>query len=382
MNSDSISKQHWLRPLFFSWYGWGLIWLPVLVITLLHYQTAAIHHWFHDLLRRLYYIPIILAAFRTGLWGALTVSILISLVYIPHAFTHWFHHDPAGNLDKFLEILLYNSVGFLTGILAEREKDEKRKQTLLAQELSEMLEEKKILQQQLIRSGKLQALGTLTAGLAHEIKNPLASIKGASEIIADEIREDSPRRKMVEIQKKELHRLTTLLERFLSFARPKAFELAETDLAEMTDHVTSLLGNQANKKSITISQEEFTSFHSIKADKQSVVQVLVNIMLNAVEAIEQKGSITLSFSTENRGKRAFRIIEIADSGPGIPPKLREQIFNPFFTTKEKGTGLGLAIAAIIMDQHNGFIEVDEVNINGEGLRTLFKLYFPETSDNI
>lgn len=354
------SRWSWL----FSWQALLLLWVPVLLITAAHYGTSVAHHWLHDIFRRLYYIPIILGAFYFGLRGALAASLMASLAYIPHAFTDLIQMDPAHSTEKALEILLYNVVAVITGVLAAREKAERRRQMVIAGELQVTLEEKKALEEQLIRSGRLQALGELTAGLAHEIRNPLASIKGASEIIADEIALDSPRLRMVEIQKSELNRLGTLLDRFLRFARPATVTWKKVNLCGVIDHVQQLVSAQALERGVSLEcRGERQSLH-VMGDEEQLAQVILNLVLNAIDVSLAGSSVRLSCSLEERRGRRYGCVIVDDDGPGVPVERRQEIFNPFFTTKDTGSGLGLSIAARIVDQHNGYILVDDSPAGG------------------
>ena len=359
MNTDKNWRWLWSKQ------AWLYLWLPIAAISALHYTTGATHHWMHDIFRRMYYIPIVLGSFAFGIRGALAASIIASLIYSPHAFTHIFEHDPAHTIEKLLEILLYNIVALITGVLAD-------KQFRTSEKLKEALEDKEIMTQQLIRSGRLQALGELTAGLAHEIKNPLASLKGSAEIIADEIPDTSSRRKMVDIHAKELDRLNDLLERFLNFARPRSFEVTNLDLCDIVSKTITLTSSQAGRNHIQIKWSRPQEALSVHGDREKLSQVLLNLILNAIQASPDHGEIEVECGRETKGKHSFIFLEIKDNGPGIPDDLQEKIFNPFFTTKESGTGLGLSIASRIVDEHNGFIRVENVADKG----ALFRMYLP------
>ncbi|HNT26597.1 MAG TPA: ATP-binding protein [bacterium] len=353
--------------------AWGLIWVPILAITTAHFTTNAEMVWVHDILRRLYYIPIVLGAFGWGLHGALAASVASSLVYLPHAFqmfVHHFHHDPGGSTEKILEILLFNIIALIAGVLVERERRERRRQEEIARKLSETLDEMKLLDEQLIRAGRLQALGEMTAGLAHEIKNPLASIKGAADIIADAVPTDSPRRRMVDIQHAELERLTGLLERFLAFARPKDFVVSTVDITTLAVDTVSFIAPQAAKKQVNIQTrlEPLT----LSADREKLTQLFLNILLNAVDASPEGSTVTVTTERRRKGKSDYACITVTDRGAGIAAELRDKVFNPFFTTKPDGTGLGLSIAARIADQHKGFIEVEDAPDGG----AIFTVFLP------
>lgn len=367
---------------FLSPRAWLMLWLPIAAVTFFHYSTGASHHWLHDVFRRLYYIPIILGAFSYGIKGGLFAAVLVSLVYAPHAFSHFFVHDPASSMEKILEIALYNIVALITGYLAQRERSERLRQESIAHELSQALEEKRLLEQQLIRAGKLKALGELTAGIAHEIKNPLASIKGAAEAIADEVPEDSPRRKLVQIQEKELNRLGQTLDRFLSFARPSSFMASRIDLSELVKHVLDLVEPQARKSAIEVVAEPASVPLFVNGDRDQLTQVLVNLVLNACDAMPRGGQVRMSLRSETVGASAYRAIDVIDTGPGIPTESRDRVFDPFFSTKEGGTGLGLSISANIVDGHGGLIRIENgPNDVGSVVSILLPEHLPAETGN-
>ena len=354
------------------------LWIPIALISFFHYSTMSSHVWLHDIYRRLYYIPIILGAFGFGLKGGLSASLVTSLAYAPHAFMHYFVHDPAASIEKFLEIVLYNIVAVIAGYLAQKEHMARLSQEAISLELANTLEENKLLHDQLIQAGKLKALGELTAGIAHEIKNPLASIQGAAEAIADEIPDSSPRKKLVEIQKKELNRLTNTLERFISFARPSKFLISDIDLCDLVTHVVDLVAPQASKKSIELTPICTEVPAMVQGDRDQLTQVLVNLVINASNAMDHRGSIKLNVGTDTIGKKKFMVVDVIDSGPGIPEKIREKIFDPFFSTKDDGTGLGLSISTNIVTAHGGFIRVRP---GPEGVGSCFSVYLPAASQS-
>lgn len=348
--------------------GWGwvlsgrallLLWLPILAVTVAHFGTPPQHEWLHDVFRRLYYIPIIVAAFLFGLRGALLTSLLVSVLYLPHAFwlvgPHAHHHgmlhaDPTGTANKVLEIVLYNVVALVAGLLVEKERRARR-------EVEQKVVELQAMERQLVRAGRLQSLGELSAGLAHEIKNPLASLKAAAAIVADEIPETSPRRKMVAIIEKEVDRMAALLERFLSFARPGGLRFAEVDLGQTIEQAVALVKAQADVKRITLEVRMATSPVSMRGDAGKLTQVLLNVLLNAVQFSPEGGRVTVHCQERTLAHGRFVVVGVRDRGPGIAATDRERIFDPFFSTREGGTGLGLAIASRLMDEHGGYIEL-------------------------
>jgi len=336
-------------------------WVPCLVITVLHYRTGAGHAWGHDVLRRLYYLPILFAAFSGGLRGGVTISVFASLVYLPHAFTSLLVKDPADVLEKGMEILLYNIVAIVAGLLVDRERRERGQQERLAARLGDALAEQRRIEAQLIRAGKLGALGEMTAGIAHEIKNPLHALKGTAEILRDAVPEGVPERRMLELHIEEIDRLGQTADRFLSFARPIAADRRPVAPKPLVERVVSLVSTQARKEGVdtVLAANGTAELPNVTGDPDLLAQLLLNIALNGVQAMAPGGGGTLTFSlgTEQQGGKAYVRVRVANTGPPIPVENLERIFDPFHTTKDGGTGLGLSICSRIADQHEGTLSV-------------------------
>jgi len=367
------SPEPWSR--LWSWRAAAALWVPIGVVSAAHYLTGHELHHLHDIFRRLYYIPIILAAFLFGMRGAVVASVVVSLVYVPHAFTTFVVMDPAYGIEKVLEILLYNVVGVVTGILAERQRRERLRAEALVRSLEITLEDKRVMEAELVRAGRLSALGQMTAGLAHEIRNPLASLKGTAQILGDEIAEDSPRRRMLDLHLREIDRLAATLDRFLAFARPHEVIRRETDLGRVVDDVLALVEPQARKAQVRLIREPGT-VSPISCDPDKIAQVLMNLLLNAIQAMPDGGKARVSLFDADRGPRRFACIEVSDTGTGVPEDLRDRIFDPLFTTRPEGTGLGLSISARILEAHGGLIEV----LDGRDGGACFRLLLPAFQD--
>ena len=358
-------------------------WLPCLVITVLHYRTGAHHAWGHDVLRRLYYLPILFAAFAGGLRGGVTVSVFASLVYLPHAFTSLLVQDPAGALEKGLEILLYNTVAVVAGLLVDRERRERERQEGLAARLGDALAEQRRIEAQLIRAGKLGALGEMTAGIAHEIKNPLHALKGTAEILRDAVPEGVPERRMLELHIEEIGRLGQVADRFLSFARPLPASLRPVDPKSLIDRVVALVAPQARKEGVemVVSADGAGGLPKVTGDPDLLAQLLLNIALNGVQAMAPEGGGTLTFSlgTERQGGKGYVRVRVANTGPPVPEEDLERIFDPFYTTKDGGTGLGLSICSRIADEHEGALTVRNLP-GGGGVEFSLALPMAEAAD--
>ena len=352
-----------------------MAWLPTVLFTVLHYASGPDLHWLHDILRRLYYIPIILAAFSCGLRGGLLLAVVVAVAYGPHAFTHLMHMDPAHTLEKVLELVLYLVVGGVSGLLVDRERHRQHQLFETAGMLRTALEEQRRTTDQLIRAGRLAALGELVAGIAHEIKNPLHSLRGTAEVVDQDIPADSPRRRMWELHTREIDRLKRVADRFLSFARPSLPESRAIDLHQTVKQTAELVRAQARQQGIEVVVEPPDSDGiMVQADPQQLTQVLLNIAINGIQAMAGKtGTLRFCQASERRGDKSYAVVEVSNSGPPIPKEDRERIFDPFFTSKAEGVGLGLSVASRIMEQHGGFIRVR--NVGGHS-GVVFAVYLP------
>ncbi|MFW5739861.1 MAG: sensor histidine kinase [Myxococcota bacterium] len=308
-----------------------LVWLPIALTLVLHYSTSAEHVWVHNVLRRVVYLPILFAAFRLGLRGGLIASAVASLSYIPHAFLHVHHathYDPAPALEKALEIVLYNLVGAVAGFLSDSERKQRR-------HLREALRERTRLQQQLIRAGRLSALGQVVAGIAHEIRNPLHALRGTAEIVDPLVAADREERRMWEIHLSEIERLDRTAERFLSFARPQPLTMADLDLRDVARRLGDLVGTEARKRGVELNLVAGGEPVMVRGDRDQLAQVALNIALNALRAIGKAGGkaggkvrVEVLASVEVDGERMHGL-RLENDGPAIPEAELEHLFDPF-----------------------------------------------------
>ena len=218
------------------------------------------------------------------------------------------------------------------------------------------LTEVKMLEEQLKRSDRLAAVGRLASGLAHEIRNPLASISGSVQLLREDTGFNEENRRLMGIVLKEVDRLNLLLSDFLNFARPAPVQPEKFDLAALLDELSDLLRCDAQSDSVRI-EADYQGPIVLCADRQKLRQVLWDLLLNAVQAAAG-GMVRIGC------RPGGREIYIEDSGPGIDQDTRDRIFEPFFTTKEKGTGLGLANAFTNVEAHRGRLYVESGGIGG------------------
>lgn len=345
------------------------VWLPIAVTLVLHYTTSSDHVWIHNVLRRIVYLPILYAAFRLGLRGGLLASAVASLSYIPHAFLHVHHiahYDPAPALEKALEIVLYNLVGVVAGLLSD---SERRRRV----QLRDALLERTRLQQQLIRAGRLSALGQVVAGIAHEIRNPLHALRGTAEIVDPLVPKEREERRMWEIHLSELERLDRTAERFLSFAKPEPLRVSNLDLREVASRLRDLVAAETRKRSIALQLVLPSQPVNVRGDRDQLAQVALNITLNAMRAVgDRAGNVRVEvLESEETGGERMHALRIENDGPPIAAADMEHLFDPFHGGDEGGTGLGLSISERIAEQHGGFIEAAN-----EGLGVRFTVWLP------
>jgi len=332
------------------------IYLAIAAISILHYVSPVHAHNLHDIYRRLYYLPIILAAFLMGLKGGLVAAAVVCLAYAPHAFGQ-ISHDPATDTQKILEMLLYFAVGITTGSLVSRLKRSQH-------DLQESMEMLRRTEAQLVQAAKLAAVGRLSAGLAHEIRNPLASIRGSAEILADDFPTTHSKHRLLQVLIAETGRLNQVLTRFLDFARPRPLSRDRIDLRHEIESVVGLIqGGRSEGHSSRFILDSGTGGRPwLQGDREQLQQVVLNLLLNASQAAGESGEVRVRCVTHDGVCR----VSVVDSGPGFTPEAIENAFTPFFTTKPQGTGMGLAISHRIIESHGGTIRVGNA-VGGGGL---------------
>ncbi len=224
------------------------------------------------------------------------------------------------------------------------------------------ISEKKEIEIRMHRMDKLASLGQLASGLAHEIKNPLAGIGSAIQVLFSGIQVDNARKEMVKEILNQVHRLDGTLKTLLSFARPGQPKLSPSDLNEVIEAVLFLVSQQTKKQNIEIQLHFPKSLPKVKIDPQQIQQSVLNVVLNGIEAMPSGGTLTVAAKEKtgidpSKKEKVYVSLMISDTGTGIPEATMTQIFNPFYTTKPSGTGLGLSITQRIIEQHNGKIGV-------------------------
>ncbi|MEM7346995.1 MAG: ATP-binding protein, partial [Chloroflexota bacterium] len=227
------------------------------------------------------------------------------------------------------------------------------------------------------RLDRLAALGEMSAVVAHEIRNPIASIAAGVEYLTRNIPEDTPDAKGVAMIHNEIERVNHILEDILFVARPFQLDLNEAHLADVIATVIQLCQPQIQQSNVTILVNCAENMPAILVDHQRLEQVFTNLIINATQAMSDGGELAIDIQTESDFgyEPVNAIITITDTGPGVPKDIHWQIFEPFFTTKARGTGLGLAVARRIIEEHRGTITMVSEAPEGEGTRFIIKLPF-------
>ena len=222
------------------------------------------------------------------------------------------------------------------------------------------------------RADRLSILGTLAAGLAHEIKNPLGGIKGAAQLLAMELPEENALQDYTQIMIKEVERINFIIEELMDLGNPRTPEFDEVDLAKILDDIILLQKEAARSQNTKFTLRIDPSIPPVQGDENLLTRLFLNLIKNAREAIPRDGEVTIetriasNYHMTSPGRRSSPMVDItvSDTGCGIAPDEMDRIFTPYFTTKIKGSGLGLAISQKIIEDHNGLLKIESTR--GEG----------------
>jgi len=236
---------------------------------------------------------------------------------------------------------------------------------------------------EMVQAEHLATMGELAAGVAHEIRNPLAGIAGAIEIISKDFPRDHPDREILEDLRQEVRRIEKVLSDLLTYARPKAPQFGMADLKDTVARTLQFARQQIGTKNVEFSIQIPSPLPRFRMDPEQLHQVLLNLVLNGIQALPQEGKITIQarvLSGSGPSRPNYVEISVSDTGPGISREQIEKIFRPFYTTKRGGTGLGLSLCRRIISQHGGTLTVEsEIN---KGSRFIIRLPMRETVEEV
>jgi two-component system, NtrC family, sensor histidine kinase HydH len=302
-------------------------------------------------------LPVVTAAATFGFAGTLVFSTIVAsgsylsfLLYV-----NWKQMTVEGQDigELVARVVFLAMAGTLTNMLAEDLRVQSQKHRRAAEQLAEANVHIQQAEEAVRRSDRLAALGQLSAGLAHELRNPLGTIRASAEMLSAQVSaENDVAREMAGFISTEVDRTNSLVTRFLQFARPLEVRLEQADLAQVLDRAITEAQREAPK--IAIYKNYAPEIPPFPLDAELMERVFYNLVLNAAQATAAGGAVTVK--TRAAGGKVE--IAVIDRGVGIDPKQRDSIFNPFFTTKPTGVGLGLAIVAKIVDEHGGKIAVE------------------------
>ena len=323
-------------------------------------------------------LPVVSAATTLGLIGTMVITLLACASYLVFL-TPWFLDPDRWEITSegigvlSLNVMFLPVVGFLTNQLAEANRKQVRRYQLTAEQLTEANQNLQLAEAAVRRSERLAAIGQLSAGLAHELRNPLGTVKASAEMLARCIPEENGTiRELTGFISSEVDRANSLVTRFLDFARPLQVKLVVSDLTDALDRAVSQMEHHHPPFAIRVIKNYSPDIRPFAFDAELIERVAYNLLLNAVQASAPGGTVTLKTRTAE-GWVEFSVI---DRGAGIEGAHRENIFNPFFTTKRDGVGLGLAIVARIVDEHKGKITVESEHGAGSVFRVLLPLSVP------
>jgi two-component system sensor histidine kinase HydH len=376
----AIAISQWLEGRLVAWRpsrgaAYSVL-IKILLATLLidHTGAIAIESSYYPI----YYLPVLTAAVYFGTVGTLLWTTLASAAYcsylIPVLVLEQYDLTPRGETELGLRILFF----YLLGLVVNRFAVERRRQTeryqRLATELAEMNLQLEQAQAEARRSERLAALGQLSAGLAHEIRNPLGIIKGSAEMLNRNLASADPlSSELAGYISGEVNRLNALVARFLDFARPLPLERRPADVAPIIERALKSAREQYPNAPVRIERNFRADAPRLALDEGMAEQIFLNLAVNAIEALgDAGGTLSITVRPAESDGRAGAEIEFRDTGPGVPETMREQIFNPFVTTKKTGVGLGLSIVSKIVDEHSGTIRLDLPSGGG----ACFRLFFP------
>ena len=330
----------------------------------------------------IFYLPVVTAAEYFGPWLTLGWTALASAAYCSYLYPALQEYEITEESYSLLAIRIL--FFFLAAMVVNRFVVENRRQIKRYQELAETLAETnrrlEQAQEEARRSERLAALGQMSAGLAHEIRNPLGVIKGSAEMLHQKLGESNPlASELAGYISSETNRLSALVTRFLDFARPLHAELVPQEITTVLDRALNSVSRTHKDEEglVRVERQYQANLPLVSLDESLCEQAFVNLIQNAYDAMGGGGgTLRVTAARANNANRDGVEVRVEDTGPGIPAELREQIFNPFVTTKKTGVGLGLSIVSRIIDGHHGTIRVESGTDGSDQRGAGFVVFFP------
>jgi two-component system, NtrC family, sensor histidine kinase HydH len=346
----------------YNWTGVTTIAACIVCISLVRQLVPHTAILLHNILQNLYVLPIVIAALYRGWRGGLVAAIISG---VSDTLFTWSALAAKESIQVHLavqaaEAVDFMLIGLVAGILSDRQREQKKALQNTTEQLGLANKELQENFERMKRTERLYTIGQLSAGLAHEIRNPLASLSGTIGILRRNPSAAEKRAECLDIMDKECQRLNNLLTNFLDFARPRSPKLLEVDIPSVLDSVIGLVSNSLDQRSIVLRKEMALHLPAFQCDPERLKQVLVNLVINAIQASSDRGEILL----QARIRGSDLLIQVRDQGSGVNAEDLDKIFDPFFTTKENGTGLGLSVAYQIVEQLGGTLKAERNSDRG------------------
>jgi len=317
-------------------------------------------------------IPVVSAATTLGAGATVLFTALACATYLSFLLqVDWERYElqPDQIAELTLRVAFLAVIGYLTQRLAEANRIAARRAQETAEQLAEANRNLQEAEAAVRRSERLAALGQLSAGLAHELRNPLGTMRGSAEMLAKSVpAENAIATELAGFISSEVDRINSLVSRFLEFARPLEVRRQPAELGEVIDRAIAQAERDTASRQVTFYRNYSPDVERCAVDSELLERVIHNLLLNAAQASPPGGAVTVKTRPSNGGCE----IAVIDRGAGIDPKHLESIFNPFFTTKKEGVGLGLAIVSKIVDLHGGKIWVE----SEPGKGSVFRVRLP------
>lgn len=317
-NEVGQQRSQWRRHLLLL----GIITL----ITVLHYVTPVSQPLWHHIYRRLYYLPVLGGAYWFSLRGGLGYALLVSSLYLPHAILHW--TMISDQFDQVAEMAMFVVIGGLVG---------------------GMLSVIRRHQATLRRQERLALLGRMAAGVAHEVRNPLAGMRGATGLLGGMAGMPAAAGEFIAIIDREIGRLERMVTDFVAFSRPAPLRLGPVAIGDVVQGALRLVAADARRKNIEFRVMAGPAAPALTGDAQQLAQVVLNLLLNAAQAMPDGGIVTVTIDATGDAIA----VTVADAGKGLAGVDARQLFEPFYTTRADGSGLGLSLAREIARAHGG-----------------------------
>jgi two-component system, NtrC family, sensor histidine kinase HydH len=356
----------------YNWTSITTIAASIVCISLVRHLVPHSAILLHNILQNLYVLPIVIAAlyrgWRGGLFTAIFSGVCDTLLTMGTLAAPGLIHDHLAS--QLAEAVDFTLVGLVAGILADRQREQKKVLQKTTEQLGLVYKELQENFERMKRTERIYAIGQLSAGLAHEIRNPLASLSGTIGILRRNPSATEKRSECLDIMDKECQRLNNLLTNFLDYAKPRPPKLLKIDISAVLDSVIGLISHTLDTKTISLRKETALQLPALECDPEQLKQVLVNLLINAIQASPDGGEILLQARIRGSGL----LIQVRDQGSGISVDDLDRIFDPFFTTKEQGTGLGLSVAYQIIEQLGGVLTAERNSDRGMTFSILLPIH--------